>query len=75
VGGRDGEVDVRAQRRRLAADHREVVGRQSVIGAVDAEDLADGAELKREEAVHDDHGHVSQHGDRTDERGLGHETS
>ena len=50
------------QRRRLPGDHGEVVGRQAVVGPVDAEDLADGAELEWEEAVDDHDGDVTQHG-------------
>ena len=52
-------------------DHGEVVGRQPVVGPVDAEDLADGAELEREEAVDDHDGDVTQHGHLTGRRVSG----
>ena len=61
AGRGDGEVVVRAHRRRLAGDHGQLVGRQPVVGPVDAEHLANGAELEREEAVDDHHGDVAQH--------------
>ena len=60
VGGLQGEVE-RAQRRRLAGHHGEVVARQPVVGAVDPEHFADGAELERQEAVHDHDGDVPEH--------------
>src|SRR6201989_3679113 len=57
----EGEVVVRAPRRRLAGHDGQLVGRQPVVCPVAAEHLADGAELEREEAVDDHDGDIAQH--------------
>ena len=48
-------------RHRFARDHGEVVGGQPVVGPVDAEHLAEHAQLERGKAVQDHYGHVLQH--------------
>jgi hypothetical protein len=60
-GGLDGEVQG-PQRGWLSRHHGEVVARQPVVGPVHPEDLADGAELERQEAVDQHHSDVTQHG-------------
>src|SRR5581483_2629503 len=54
------EVVARAQRPRLARDHRELIRRQPLVGPVDAKDLADQPELERLEVMHHDHGNVAE---------------
>ena len=58
-----------------AGDHGEIVGRQPVVGPVDAEDLADGAELEREEAVDHYDSDVTQHGHSAGRRISGYQPS
>ncbi len=62
IGRGHGEARRRGQRGRFARHHGEVVGGQPVVGPVDAEHLAQHAQLEGSKAVQDDHGHVVQHG-------------
>ena len=48
-------------RHRFARDHGEVVGGQPVVGPVNAEHLAEHAQLERGKAVQDHYGYVLQH--------------
>ena len=75
AGRLDGEVIVGAQRRRFPGYHGKVVGRQPVVGPVDAKDLADGAELERKESVDDHDGDVTQHGYLTGRHVSGYQPS
>ena len=52
---------VGAQRGALRRGDREVVDRQALVAAVEAEDLADDAEFEGMHAVQQDGGHVFQH--------------
>jgi hypothetical protein len=56
-----GEARVGGELRALGRGDREVVDREALVAAVEAEHLADHAEFEGVHSVEQDHGHVLQH--------------